>query len=347
MSTPSRVLDRLGVTLPVLAAPMAGGPSTPELVVAAASAGSMGFLAGGYKTAGQMLEQIREIRAAGVPFGVNLFAPNPVPVDPQAYATYAEQLAVLGQRFGVDPREVALREDDDDWEAKIAALIADPVPVLTFTFGIPDRPTIEALRTVGTWVGQTVTSAAEARLASAAGVDGLVVQSARAGGHSGTLTPAEPVEDLDPPELVRRVRAVTDLPLWAGGGVSDSDDVRHILAAGAEAVAVGTLLLLSDEAGTSAAYRAGLADPARTTTLVTRAFSGRPARGARNGFTDAFDASAPAGYPAIHHLTTPLRRAAAAAGDPEAVNLWAGTGFRSARAEPAAAILGRLAAPET
>ena len=170
-----------------------------------------------------------------------------------------------------------------------------------------------------------------------------VVQAASAGGHSGTLTPDVLVEPVAAPELVRAVRGAVDLPVWAAGGVAGADDVRRILDAGAEAVAVGTLLLLSPEAGTSPTYRAALADPARTTTVVTRAFSGRPARGVRNGFIDAHDATAPSGYPAIHHLTTPLRRAAAAAGDPENINIWAGTGFRHARSEPAGEILRRLA----
>jgi NAD(P)H-dependent flavin oxidoreductase YrpB (nitropropane dioxygenase family) len=134
------------------------------------------------------------------------------------------------------------------------------------------------------------------------------------------------------------------LPVVAAGGVGTAADVAAALGAGAAVVAVGTVLLRASEAGTSATHRAALADPRRTETVVTRAFTGRPARGLRNDFTDRYSAVAPAGYPALHHLTRPIRRAAAASGDPERLHLWAGTGFRHATDEPVATILTRLSA---
>ncbi|MFL6157691.1 MAG: NAD(P)H-dependent flavin oxidoreductase [Marmoricola sp.] len=337
------LLADLGVSVPVLAAPMAGGPSTPALVVAAARAGSLGFLAGGYKSAAELGAQVEEVRAAGVPFGVNLFVPRPVPVDPVAYAAYAETLAEVAVPLGVDPTAVALREDDDDWDAKIELLLAHPVPVVSFVFGIPGGEVVRALAEVGTTTLQTVTNLPEATAAVLAGVDGLIVQSAFAGGHSGTLTPEVLPVEQPLTDLVALVAAAVPLPLWAAGGIADPDQVADVLAAGAEAVVVGTALLRTPEAGTSAPYRAALADPDRTGTLVTRAFSGRPARALRNTFTDRFDGIAPAGYPAVHHLTSPLRRAAAAAGDPENVNLWAGTGYAATTDEPAGDVLRRLA----
>ena len=145
-------------------------------------------------------------------------------------------------------------------------------------------------------------------------------------------------------ELVASVRSAVSLPVIATGGVATADAVAAVIGAGAAAVAVGTVLLRSDKAGTSATHRAALADPARTRTVLTRAFTGRPARGLRNEFTDRYSQLAPDGYPALHYLTSGIRKAAAAAGDPERVHLWAGTGFRQATEEPAAAILTRLAA---
>jgi nitronate monooxygenase len=188
----------------------------------------------------------------------------------------------------------------------------------------------------------TVTSPDEAVLAAERNPDGLVVQSTAAGGHSGTLTPRRPVPDLALPGLVRTVAGVADLALIAAGGVGTGADVAAALTAGAGAVAVGTLLMRTDESGASATHRAALADPARTATVVTRAFTGRPARALRNAFTDAHSEAAPYGYPALHHLTSPMRKAAAAAGDPERVHLWAGTGFRHAHAGPAAEVIARL-----
>ncbi|MGI8331355.1 nitronate monooxygenase [Actinomadura scrupuli] len=332
----------LGVSIPVLAAPMAGGPTTPRLVIAAAAAGGLGLLAGGYKTAEALEKQISEVRAASVPFGVNLFAPNPVPVDHAAFRGYARALQPEADRYGLDLAEVTVTEDDDHWRDKIDLLLATPVPLASFTFGIPDQGVISALRAAGTLVVQTVTSADEAVRATDAGVDALAVQASAAGGHSGTLTP-----DRVPPatpinQLLVEVAQVTDLPLIAAGGLATGDAVADALHAGAVAAMVGTVLLRSDESGTSKPHQDALIDPARDRTLVTRAFTGRPARALCNEFTDRYHHLAPAGYPALHHLTGPLRRAAAAAGDPERINLWAGAGYRYASAEPAGRILTRL-----
>ena len=339
---PLNVLALLGSELPVLAAPMAGGPSTPALVVAASEAGSAGFLAAGYKTAEALAGQVAEVRAVTEEFGVNVFAPTAgVPVDRAAYAAYRELLLPLAERYGVElPVEPV--EDDDEWQAKVDVLVEQPPPVVSFTFGLPDRGSADALRRAGCVLAQTVTSADEARQAAEAGMDALVVQSADAGGHWGTWTPEASPARVALPDLVRTVREVSDLPLLAAGGVGGSDDVRAALAAGADGVAVGTLLLLADEAGTNPAHRAGLAHD-RGAPVTTTAFSGRPAGGVMNAFLAAYDGKGPLGYPALHHLTSPIRKAAAAQGDPEHVNLWAGTGYRLTRERPAAETLREIA----
>lgn len=335
------LLTSLGASSPVVAAPMAGGPTTPGLVLAAASAGCLGFLAGGYLTADALAEQVAVVAEGTDRYGVNLFAPNWLPVDRAAYAAYRDLLAPEAERYGVALPEQPV-EDDDSWRAKVDLLVARPVPVVSFTFGLPDAASLTALRRAGSVVLQTVTSAQEARRSAEAGVDGLVVQGNAAGGHSGTFDPARVPPERPLSDLLAEVTAAVDLPLVAAGGVATAEDVRATLAAGAEGVAVGTLLLLADEAGTSDAHRTGLRDHARSTTVM-RAFTGRPARGLRNRFAEQYDAAAPVGYPALHHLTRPIRRAAAAAADPEAVNLWAGTGFPLAWRAPAGEILASLA----
>ncbi len=337
-------LSDLGLAIPVLAAPMAGGPGTPALVTAAARAGGLGFLAAGYTTPQDLAEQIAGVRSASVPFGVNLFAPNPVPADAVEFRRYARLIQAEADRYGLDLAGADPVEDDDQWHDKIGLLLADPVPVVSFTFGVPAAAVIAALRTAGTIVVQTVTSADEARAADEAGADVLVVQSSAAGGHSGTLTPLRPPPATPIGDLIAGVRAAVATPLVAAGGLATPDDVAAVLRAGAAAALVGTVLLRTDESGASAAYQAALADPARERTVLTRAFTGRPARTLANHFSGRYGADAPAGYPALHHLTRPLRRAAAAAGDVERINLWAGTGHRHARAEPVADALTRLAA---
>ena len=335
-------LTNLGLSIPVIAAPMAGGATTPAMVVAAARAGGLGLLAAGYKTPEALVADIASVRQASGPFGVNVFAPNPVPITSESYRSYAAAVQREADRFGLSlPPEPI--EDDDAFSAKIDVLLSQPVPLVSFTFGIPGSDIIRALQKAGTTVVQTVTTAAEAELAAAAGVDALAVQAGVAGGHSGTLTPDRMPPAVPIADLVAQVKNSVRLPVIAAGGVSTPEGVTDVLRAGAEAAAVGTVLLLADESGASATHRAALTDPARTGTVVTRAFTGRPARGLRNGFIDDFEAAAPLGYPAIHYLTSPLRKAAAAAGEAELVHLWAGTGYRHAREESTAAILTHLA----
>jgi nitronate monooxygenase len=336
----TNLLELLGSSLPVVAAPMSGGPTTSALVLAAARAGSAGSLAGGYQTAEALAEQIAEVRASTEGYGVNLFSPNPEPVDPAAYAAYRELLLPLAESYGVDLPEAPV-EDDDGWQSKVDVLVESPPPLVSFTFGLPEPVAAARLRRAGCALVQTVTSADEALESSDAGMDALIVQSPDAGGHWGTFTPGRPPQRQRLPELVRAVRAAVGLPIMAVGGIGTSSDVAAALEAGAQVVAVGTLLLLATEAGTNSAHRAGFGED-RGDPVTTRAFSGRPAGGLPNAFLAAYDGRGPLGYPALHHLTSPIRKAAAAAGNPEHVNLWAGTGYRHAEARPAAEILAGL-----
>lgn len=338
-------LPKLGITLPIIAAPMAGGTSTVEMVLAATRCGALGFLAAGYKSPEAIYSEITSVRAAQPPntvFGVNVFVPTRVPVDIAQYRSYAVAMQREADQFGITlPTEPI--DDEDSFTAKIDMLLTNPVPVVSFTFGMPHPSTVRTLRSTGMTVVQTVTSIDEALAAKDAGADVLAVQSGYAGGHSGTWTP----ERLNPPvpvtDLVAAVANRLDLPIVAAGGIGTADDVTAAVHAGAQAVMVGTTLLRADESGASATHRAALADSTRTETVMTRAFTGRPARSLRNTFIDTYESQAPLGYPAIHHLTGPLRKAAAAAGQPDLVHLWAGTGFRHAAELPAADILHHLA----
>ncbi|MFB7616532.1 nitronate monooxygenase [Kitasatospora sp. NPDC056181] len=329
------------LAVPVIAAPMAGGASTPELVAAVNAAGGLGMLAAGYRSAGAMAEQIE--RTAGLtdrPFGVNLFVPAG-PGDPLAVAAYRERLLPEADRRGVR-LPVAIAPDRDDWDAKIAALLARPVPVpvVSYTFGLPSPEEARALRAAGTYQVGTVTTPEEARCAEAGGMDALCVQGPEAGGHRATHRVADRPGDVPLLELLAAVRAVTALPLVAAGGLADGAGIAAALRAGAVAVQLGTALLRADESGASAAHRAALAELPGT--VVTRAFTGRPARGLRNAFIERFGPYAPAAYPEVHHLTQPLRAAAAARADTSAMHLWAGTGHRAARGGPAAEIVKEL-----
>ncbi|MFJ8579545.1 NAD(P)H-dependent flavin oxidoreductase [Micromonospora sp. NPDC093277] len=334
--------DLLGVDGPVVAAPMAGGPTSTGLAAAVGAAGAFAFLAAGYRTPEATADDIAVARATGRPFGVNVFVPTPVPVAEAEFRRYAARIGPEGAPYGLDLAAATRVEDDDHWAAKIDLLVRDPVPVVSFTFGLPPAGVVRDLRRAGSRVLVTVTDPAESAAAADLGVDGLVAQSARAGGHFGTFAPDRPPSDRPLPELVGLVAGRTGLPVLAAGGVAGGPDVRAALAAGATGVLVGTLLLRADESGASRTHRDALADPRRDRTVVTRAFTGRPARALRNDFVDRHGAQAPLGYPALHHLTRPLRTAAARADDADRLHLWAGTGWRAARAAPAAEIITEL-----
>ena len=243
----------LGLAMPLVAAPMAGGPTTPALVIAAAKAGGVGFLAGGYQSGQSLHTQIDAVRAETSTFGVNLFVPNPLPVDRAAYSLYREQLCADAEHLRAVLPEQPL-EDDDAWQDKIDLLLDLSVPLISFTFGIPDARSLSALRKGGSVLVQTVTSADEARRAAAAGVAALVVQGPAAGGHSGTLTPTRALPVTPLPELLLEIRHAVHIPTIAAGGIVAPEHVAVAIRRGADAVAVGTALLLSPE------YRRGRRD---------------------------------------------------------------------------------------
>ena len=333
----------LNTALPLVAAPMAGGGTTTALAAAAVEAGAFAFLAAGYKTPEAVEGEIAALRPAGDAFGVNLFAPDIVRIEEAEFRRYAREVQPEADRYGIDLSQVALREDDDCWADKLDLLLAEPVPVVSVTFGLPRPAELRALQRAGTRVIGTVTTVAEAAAAVDAGCDGLVVQGSGAGGHSGAFDPHRAITPMLTADLVRAVVAVTGLPVLAAGGVDGPGSVAALLEAGAGAVAVGTLLLRRDESGVSRTHKDALTDPGFSETVITRAFTGRPARGLRNRFIERHEAVAPVGYPAVHHLTRGLRQAAAAAGDPQRLHLWAGTGYRNASTGPARAVLESLA----
>jgi nitronate monooxygenase len=330
------------LTAPLVQAPMAGGPSTPELAAAVCRAGALGFLAGGYLSAAaleQQLARLRELLGGVLPYGVNLFVPQPI-AEPGAVAAYREALAAEAERLGVTLPEPDFG-DTDSWAEKISLLLQDPVPVASFTFGLPDVGVVARLRSQGTYTVATVTTVDEARAAEAIGVDALCVQGPEAGGHRGTFDPAAAPSTASLDELLARIKAATGLPLIAAGGIGTAKDVARVRAAGAAIAQAGTAFLRADEAGTQPVHRQALADDRFTETVLTRAFSGRWARALRNGFTDRHP-QAPAAFPVVNQLTKPLRAEAARRGDPEGLSLYAGVSFREAQAEPAAAIVARL-----
>jgi nitronate monooxygenase len=323
------VLDNCDI--PVVLAPLAGGPSTPELAAAVSNAGGLGFLASGYLPAAELAARCRRTGELTTrPFGVNVFVPGPGGDAARVRRFAAEiepDVSGAGARLG------EARHDDDDWGAKIAYLTGTPAAVVSFTFGIPGKDVIAGLRARGSEVWVTVTSVDDARRAAAAGADLLVVQGYEAGGHRGG-TGDDPGEAAGLIALLQLITARLATPVVAAGGIATGGAIAAVLCLGARAAALGTAFLDCPEAGTAPVHRSALHDDAPT--RLTRAFSGRTARGIENGFLRAHSESAPAAYPEVHHLTAPMRAAARQAGLADYVNLWAGQAYPLTAAVPAA-----------
>jgi nitronate monooxygenase len=319
------------LTHPIVQAPMAGGPSTPELAAAVSGAGGLGFLAAGYALPEALRADVERVRAlTDAVFGVNLFVLAETEVDDEAVAAYAT-------RLGVPPGDA--RFDDDAFDAKVALVLEARPAVVSTTFGLPSRDVVDRLHEHGIAVWITVTEPDEARAARGAGADALVVQGVEAGGHRGTFVDADGRGEIGLLALLRLVAAATDIPLVAAGGIADGAGIAAVLAAGARAAQIGTGFMRAPEAGTSPLHRAALASG--TPTALTRAFTGRRARGIVNRFMREHGAHAPAAFPHVQFLTAPLRAAARAADDAEGVNLFAGQAHLLATEAPAAELVRR------
>ncbi|MGW7297231.1 nitronate monooxygenase [Streptomyces sp. NPDC054829] len=347
--------------LPIVQAPMAGGVSVPALAAAVSEAGGLGFLAAGYKTADGMYQEIKQLRGlTGCPFGVNLFMPQPeypgastgstgaaaaAPPVSAAVDVYAHQLA---GEAGWYETELGDRDSgrDDGYDAKLAVLLDNPVPVVSFHFGVPKPEVLESLRRAGTFTLVTATTAEEALAVERAGADAVIAQGVEAGGHQGTHrdNPETDGSGIGLLSLVAQVRETVGIPIVAAGGIMRGSQIAAVLAAGACAAQLGTAFLATAESGASAVHKQALTNPLFTRTELTRAFSGRPARGLVNRFMREHGPYAPAAYPEVHHLTAPLRKAAAKAGDAQGMALWAGQGHRMARELTAGQLVEVLAA---
>ncbi|MEW2273317.1 nitronate monooxygenase [Streptomyces sp. SID685] len=331
---------------PIVQAPMAGGVSGPELAAAVSEAGGLGFLAAGYKTADGVYQEIKRLRSlTDRPFGVNVFMPQPEYAESGAVEVYAHQLAGEAAWYETELGDPDSGRDDG-YDAKLAVLLDDPVPVVSFHFGVPSREALERLRRAGTFTLVTATTAEEAVAVERAGADAVIAQGVEAGGHQGTHrdVPENDGTGLGLLSLITQIREAVHIPVVAAGGIMRGAQIAAVLAAGASAAQLGTAFLATPESGAPAVHKEALTNPLFVRTELTRAFTGRPARGLVNRFLREHGPYAPAAYPEINHLTSPLRKAAAKAGDAQGMALWAGQGHRLARDLPAGQLVEVLAA---
>ncbi len=338
------LLQKLGIENPVIQGPMGGGPSTPELVAAVSNAGGLGSLGAAYMKPEEIVSAIRKIQSlTSKPFGVNLFAGDytakPVP-DPKPML---DLLGEIHARFGL-PVPAVPTLPPDPFPTQLEAVLDAGAPIFTFTFGVPDADALHRLRSRKVLVVGTATTVDEAKALTSVGVDAIVAQGAEAGAHRGTFAGAFEKSMVPALELVRGIRAAVATPVIAAGGLMDGRDIRIALQAGASAAALGTAFLASPECGAPAAHKQAVLAAKSDTTLITRAFSGRPARGLKNAFIAELsgreDIILP--YPLQNLLTRAMRSAAASRGEAGFLSLWAGTGVARASSLPAAGHVKKL-----
>jgi nitronate monooxygenase len=334
----------LGVEHPIIQAPMAGGATTPELVAAVSNAGGLGTLGAAYLTPAQIADAVAATRRlTDRPFGVNLFAGG---VEPADRADLAPMLAILAryhEALGLPPPSLP-EQAALPFEAQFDAVLAAGVPVFSFTFGIPGPDALARLKAGNTVVLGTATTVAEARRLDAAGVDAVVAQGSEAGAHRGTFDGPFEAALIGTLALVPQVADAVSVPIVAAGGIMDGRGIVSARALGAAGVQLGTAFLTCHESGIPAAYKAAVRAARDDQTALTRAFSGRLARGIVNDFLRDLrqQEAAILPYPLQNALTRPLRAAAAARGDTRYLSLWAGQAAALARDLPAGELVRQL-----
>jgi nitronate monooxygenase len=321
------------LSIPVVLAPMGGGPSTPELVAAVSNAGGLGSLAAAYSNGERIQQDIAAIRKLTTrPFAVNLFSPQAQLPLKDGVGAVSDFLRPYHERLGLKTPELPPKPIED-FDEQLEAVAKAAPPIVSFTFGLLPQQASDRLKSQGTYLMGTATTVDEARQLERAGVDAVIAQGSEAGAHRGTF--AVPAEEalIGTVALVPQVVDAVRVPVIASGGIMDGRGLVAALALGASAVQMGTAFLACKEAGTNAAYREALKHEPDSRTTLTRAFSGRMARGLSNEFIEKWNAAGleHLPYPWQNAFTQPMRRAAASAGQADLLSLWAGQGVSMLR----------------
>ena len=339
---------QLSLAHPIIQAPLAGGGDTPELVAAVCEAGALGCIGAAYLTPSHIREAAQAVRARTTrPFGINLFAPFPGPTAVQEPGPALARVAPFYAELGLPPPTLPA-VGENAFEAQFMAALDSGAAIFSFTFGLLPASAIAAIKQRGMFLIGTATTVAEAVALEQAGVDAVVTQGSEAGGHRGTFATTFETGMVGTLALVPQVVDAVAVPVIASGGIMDGRGIAAALALGAAAVQMGTAFLTCDEAGVPHAYQEAILRAHEHETRLTRAFSGRPARGIVNRFMteveradEAADTILP--FPLQNMLTRPLRSAAAQQDRAEYLSLWAGQGVRLARRQTATALIARLA----
>jgi nitronate monooxygenase len=343
-------MQRLVIRYPIIQAPMAGGGDTPELVAAVCEAGALGFIGAAYLTPTQIGEVSRAVRArTSRSFGINLFAPMPAPIEVGELRLALETVAPFYAELGLPaptPSTISTAQYVP-FDEQLTAALASGASAFSFTFGILQTNAIDAIKARGMFLIGTATTVQEAVALQKAGVDAVVAQGSEAGGHRGTFMGDFEGAMVGTMALVPQVADAVKVPVIASGGIMDGRGIAAALALGASAAQMGTAFLSCDEAGIPVAYKKRILEAGEHETRLTKAFSGRPARGIVNRFMTEVDHPGASHtilpFPIQNALTRPLRIAAGKQNRAEYLSLWAGQGVRMARRQSGGALVAKLA----
>jgi len=342
-------LDRLLV--PVFQAPMAG-VSNPELAAAVTNAGGLGALGLGASTWAEAESATSAFRAiSDGPVHVNFFCHEEPKRDAALEQSWIHRFSMEFEVLGTSPpNTLANPYGSSQRNGRLIDFARTFAPeVMSFHFGLPNENIVEALKSNGTAVLTSVTNLNDAMSALGAGADGLIAQGIEAGGHRGTFD-ARHDDAVGTKDLVAELKRLTDRPIIAAGGIMTGADIQAMLSRGAVACQLGTAFLLCSEASTTADYRHQIKQATSSDTVITRAISGRAARGINNRITHIGDATLPSDipdYPISYDLTKQLNAIATKQGVGGYGAYWAGTGVAKTREVTASNLVKSLAAELT
>jgi nitronate monooxygenase len=347
MSVDTVLTRSLKLAHPIIQAPLAGGGDTPDLVAAVSNAGALGFIGAAYLTPEHVIATAAAVRArTSRPFGINLFAPLPPSESRGSPETMLACLTPYFTELGL-PAPSLPKSTASTFDEQLAAALESGAVAFSFTFGELPARAMAAIKARNMFLIGTSTTVEEALALEKSGVDALVAQGSEAGGHRGTFRGDFASGMVGGIALVPQIVDAVRIPVIASGGIMDGRGVVAAIALGASAVQMGTAFLTCQEAGIPDAYKEAILTAHENQTRITRAFSGRPARGIVNRFMteieskDRDDAILP--FPLQNALTRPLRTAAARQGRAEFLSLWSGQGVRLAHRQSASELVARLA----
>ncbi|MCT6922664.1 nitronate monooxygenase [Metasolibacillus sp.] len=325
---------------PIIQAPMAG-VTTPQLVIASCEAGILGSIGAGYLNGEETRAFIQAVKqGTDKPFSVNLFVQEEPKIDVFVLQEARVALQPIYDELNIPPVQTVI--SNDVYSAQLQVVIDENVPICSFTFGLPAATDIQRLKAAGIYMIGTATTLEEAKAVEAAGLDAVVLQGSEAGGHRGTFT--EPLTFISLQDLLAQVIGQVQIPVIAAGGIATAHHVKEVLAQGAVAAQIGTAFLVAEESGASATYKQAILQSENDETTLTKAFTGKYARGLKNDFTERLKDAVVAPYPLQHHLTTAIRKESTAQGRPEFLSLWMGANGHLAKEAPVAEIVEALLA---